>query len=184
MTTSLQESLQARGDETEALAARAVEERSTLREAASKTSLSERAARALEYRAFRCLRDTPGGADLAELFLKKRSWYRLEAAALLVCRPDEVDDVIARGLVPLVWIARHVPSGERAYHFWYTQMSRNHPAALQQMQAQPGARVQRPGKGGRTLSASHAVAEPANPAFSGGYNFFDVDTYEFASDCQ
>ena len=158
------------------LAERAVAARHTLREAAAQGDGTDREQRALEYRALRCLRDSAGGPALIELFLKKRSWYRLEAAALFACRPEEVDRVLAQGQVSLQWIARHAPSGVRAYHFWYTQLSRNWPRefALLQRASTPGRRS------GRSLNAS--PAEPANPAVTGGYNFFDVDTYEFAAD--
>lgn len=173
-----------RCEETTALAERALANRQTLREAASASEGSERTRRALEHRALRCFKDTAGGDAFAELFLKKRSWYRLEAAALLVCRPDEVDTVIAKGRVSLKWIARHAPSGRRAYHFWYTQLCRNWPAELAEIQGRAGAVVRPSRSGGRTLASPSTTSEPANPAFAGGYNFFDVDTYEFAPDRQ
>ena len=186
-----------RSEEVERVLTHALLNELSLRDAADAFTDDDKERAALYERVRRYLKRTPNGEAFSEAFLKRRSWYRLEASMALACRPEEVEDVLVEGCVSFHWLSENLPSGSRAYHFWYTRLARTrredferlkaaHPnQATSDHTAWTGLEIRHsigrsPARFGTQATAKRrTLGDPANPASEQGYNFFSVRDHEF-----
>lgn len=112
-----------------------LQERSPLRDVIKRYTTSGKEADRLTMRVYRYLDDNPGGKRIKEYMLKRRSSYRLNAAARLVTtalegEEDPIVGLMAEGGVPLVSIASGREPYRKTYNYWCTRVNRDRPSAL------------------------------------------------------
>ncbi|MCS4157787.1 hypothetical protein [Salinibacter ruber] len=155
-----------------------LEERSALRDVIKRYTKSDKEADRLTMRVYRYLDDNPGGQKIKEYMLKRRSSYRLNAAARLVTtamegESDPIVDLMAEGGVPLVSIASGRDSHRNTYDYWYTRVNRIRPSALSYVQ-----------KKEKTPELSIQIDDSRRVAHRPPANYFDISEHELASNAE
>lgn len=158
----------------------AIENRTSISEIANQYTGKDKAKNRLVVRVYRYLKRMPGGEKLKKYLLNDGSWHRLNAAARLTCSAlkeetdspekdnDEIISLMAEGGVPIVSLSRGSTKNRNRYSYWYSQISRNRPQAIEYVldNQAPALQLQKTGEEGSEGSTTH---------------FFDISTHEFKS---
>jgi hypothetical protein len=118
----------------------AIENRTSISDIAGQYTRKDKAKNRLVVRVYRYLKRMPGGEQLKRYLLNDGSWHRLNAAARLTCpaledeeeeeSEDPIIELMAEGGVPIVSLSRGASDKRNVYSFWYAQISRNRPEAI------------------------------------------------------
>lgn len=150
----------------------AIQEHTSVSEVISRHARKGKEKNRLMVRVHRYLKRMPGGEKLKEYILNDGSWHRLNAAARLTCSAfpeddtDPIIDLMAEGGVPIVALSREAGEKRNTYSYWYSQISRNRPKAIDYVLDKEAPALQL-----RTTEESE----------TGSTKFFDISTHEFRS---
>lgn len=149
----------------------AIENKTSVSDIAGRYTTGSKSKNRLVVRVHRYLDRTPGGEKLKEYLLKDGSWHRLNASARLVTQVDteskesSVVELMVNGGVPIVSLSRGAPEKRNTYSFWYTQISRNRPGAIEYVLD----------KEAPSLELRKTEAESSGASSQ----YFDISTHEF-----
>lgn len=164
----------------------AIQRQSSVSDIAWQYAQSEKEKNLLMVRAHRYLKRTPGGERIKKYLLNDGAWHRLNAAARLTCSAlseddqsednsseddsseddkESIIDLMAEGGVPIVALSREANEKRNTYSYWYAQISRNRPKAIDYVLNKQAPDL--------SLQASEPKGE------SGASQFFDISSHEF-----
>lgn len=152
----------------------AIERRTSISDIAGRYAHKDKEKNRLVVRVYRYLKRTPGGEKLKKYLLNDSSWHRLNAAARLTCPAfkeessgDPIIDLMAEGGVPIVSLSRGCTENRTRYSYWYAQISRNRPEAIDYVLDKQAPALQ--------LQKTEAKGS------EGATQFFDISTHEFGT---
>jgi hypothetical protein len=153
--------------------AEAIQGKTSISDIAGKYARKDKTKNRLVVRVYRYLKRMPGGEKLKKYLLNDGSWHRLNAAARLTCSASQEDDedpiidLMAQGGVPIVALSRGADEKRKVYSYWYAQVKRNRPQAIDYMLDKEAPALQ--------------LEDPETEDGKGSTQFFDIDTHEFSS---